>query len=308
VTGGAGFIGSNLAEALLDLGEVLVVDDLSTGNQTNIDSLIENSLCFHEVNILDYEKMVKVTHGVDVIFHHAALASVSGSIENPAKSNAVNVTGTLSVLEAARKNNVKKVVFASSSSVYGDTLQLPVHEQIKPCPLSPYAVSKLAAEHYCRVYSHIYGLPTVCLRYFNVYGPRQDPASEYSAVIPLFISLVLEEKSPTIFGDGSTTRDFVYVKDIVHANIQCIKTGVEGVFNVACGRQTSLNELAYLIMKKVGKKVDIIYGPKRRGDVEHSLADITEATDKLGFKPEYDIEKGLGETIEWYKKNLNPVN
>jgi len=301
VTGGAGFIGSNLVEELLDLGEVSVIDDLSTGDIENIELLVDKGVSFIEASILDNEKLVDVSRGIDFIFHQAALPSVSRSIDDPVKSNLVNVSGTLNVLEAARKNHVKKVVYASSSAVYGDTVELPISESMKPNPLSPYAVSKLAAEYYCRVYSHIYGTPTVCLRYFNVFGPRQNPYSEYSAVIPKFISLILEGKAPTINGDGSITRDFVFVKDVVHANIQAIKTKAEGVFNIANGKQTSLKELAELIMNKVGTKVEIIYGPNRTGDVQDSFADITEAKDKLQYTPKYDIKKGLKETIKWYK-------
>jgi len=301
VTGGAGFIGSNLVEELLDLGEVSVIDDLSTGDIENIELLVDKGVSFIEASILDNEKLVDVSRGIDFIFHQAALPSVSRSIDDPVKSNLVNVSGTLNVLEAARKNHVKKVVYASSSAVYGDTVELPISESMKPNPLSPYAVSKLAAEYYCRVYSHIYGTPTVCLRYFNVFGPRQNPYSEYSAVIPKFISLILEGKAPTINGDGSITRDFVFVKDVVHANIQAIKNQAEGVFNIANGKQTSLKELAELIMNKVGTKVEIIYGPNRTGDVQDSFADITEAKDKLQYTPKYDIKKGLKETIKWYK-------
>ena len=198
MTGGAGFIGSNLVEELLDLGEVSVIDDLSTGDIENIELLVDKGVSFIEASILDNEKLVDVSRGIDFIFHLAALPSVSRSIDDPVKSNLVNVSGTLNVLEAARKNHVKKVVYASSSAVYGDTVELPISESMKPNPLSPYAVSKLAAEYYCRVYSHIYGTPTVCLRYFNVFGPRQNPYSEYSAVIPKFISIILEEKAPTI--------------------------------------------------------------------------------------------------------------
>ncbi len=301
MTGGAGFIGSNLVEELLDLGEVSVIDDLSTGDIENIELLVDKGVSFIEASILDNEKLVDVSRGIDFIFHQAALPSVSRSIDDPVKSNLVNVSGTLNVLEAARKNHVKKVVYASSSAVYGDTVELPISESMKPNPLSPYAVSKLAAEYYCRVYSHIYGTPTVCLRYFNVFGPRQNPYSEYSAVIPKFISLILEGKAPTINGDGSITRDFVFVKDVVHANIQAIKTQAEGVFNIANGKQTSLKELAELIMYKVGTKVEIIYGSNRTGDVQDSFADITEAKDKLQYTPKYDIKKGLKETIKWYK-------
>lgn len=304
MTGGAGFIGSNLVEELHDLGEVSVIDDLSTGDIENIELLVDKGVNFIEASILDNEKLVDVSRGIDYIFHQAALPSVSRSIDDPVKSNLINVSGTLNVLEAARKNHVKKVVYASSSAVYGDTVELPISESMKPNPLSPYAVSKLAAEYYCRVYSHIYGTPTVCLRYFNVFGPRQNPYSNYSAVIPKFISHILEGKAPTINGDGSITRDFVFVKDVVHANIQAIKTQAEGVFNIANGKQTSLKELAELIMNRVGTKVEIIYGPNRTGDVQDSFADITEAKDKLQYVPKYDIKKGLKETIKWYQMRV----
>ena len=301
VTGGAGFIGSNLADELYKMGEVHVIDDLSSGNIENIKPLLDNGIEFTKTSILEYRKLLKATERVDYVFHQAALSSVTGSIENPTKSNNVNVTGTLNVLEAARKNKVKKVVYASSASIYGDTTLFPVSETMRPDPLSPYAASKLAAEHYCKVYTHIYGLPTVSLRYFNVYGPRQNPYSEYSAVIPKFITQILREEGPTIYGDGSTTRDFIYVKDIVQANIQAIKSDAEGVFNAAYGAQTSLNQLAQKIMDLTGNQVELNYGPEKPGDVKHSYADTTKARTTLNLQPKYDIEKGLQETITWYR-------
>lgn len=304
VTGGAGFIGSNLATELNKIGEVIIIDDLSTGNMENIKSLIDEGVEFTEASILDYDKLLKISMDVDYIFHLAALPSVTRSINNPVKTNEVNVSGTLNVLEAARKNNVKKVVYASSSSVYGDTPTLPKKESMKPDPLSPYAVSKLTAEHYCNVYNHIFKLPTVALRYFNVYGPHQNPHSEYSAVIPIFITKTLGEESLTINGDGSITRDFTYIKDVVQANIQAMKKDSVGVYNASYGGQTSLNKLAQLIMEYTGNQVEIKYGPKRPGDVQDSYADITKSKMTLDYNPEYNIEKGLKETIKWYKNYL----
>lgn len=301
ITGGAGFIGSNLANYLQNIGEVTVIDDLSTGNIANIQELIENGIVFSQSSILNYKKTLKSTEKIDIIYHQAALPSVSRSIKNPIQTNEVNVIGTLNVLEAARKNKVKKVIFASSSSIYGDAVVLPKKETMKPNPLSPYAVSKLSAEHYCRVYSRVYGLPTVCLRYFNVYGSRQNPKSEYSAVIPKFITRILDGKPPIINGDGNHTRDFTYIQDVIQANIMAMKSNVEGIFNIAYGEQTSLNQLAKKIMDLMNVSLEVIHGPERPGDVRHSYADISQASINLKYAPKYSLEKGLQETINWYK-------
>jgi UDP-glucose 4-epimerase len=302
VTGGAGFIGSNLSESLLTLGEVSVIDDLTTGNVSNISHLYNNeNFSFLNCSVLDFNTILKATEKVDYIYHLAALPSVSRSIKDPVQTNNVNVNGTLNILEAARRNGVKKVIFASSSSVYGDTPVLPKTESMKLNPLSPYAISKLSAEYYCRIYSKIYDLPTVCLRYFNVYGPKQNPNSEYSAVIPKFITQILNGKQPIINGDGFHTRDFTYIQDVVQANINALKSNVDGFFNIAYGGQTSLNQLVKHILDITNISINVIHGLERPGDVKHSYADISKARDKLQYVPIYKIERGLEATINWYK-------
>lgn len=279
VTGGAGFIGSHLAELLVEQGyHVIIIDDLSTGKMANVELLLKKTnVEFIQGSITDLPLLQQLFKGVDYIFHQAAIPSVPRSIENPAVSHEVNVTGTLNVLLAARDNSVRKVVYASSSSVYGDTSRLPKVEDMATSPLSPYAVTKLAGEHYCRVFHQVYGLPTVCLRYFNVYGPRQDPESQYAAVIPLFIKRLSEGKPPLIFGDGEQTRDFTFVKDVVTANIIAAESTATGIFNIARGESVTINDLAKLIAKIMEKNIEPIYQESRRGDIRHSLADISKA-------------------------------
>jgi UDP-glucose 4-epimerase len=299
VTGGAGFIGSHLAEALVAHGyQVLVIDDLSTGKLDNIAGF-RHSVGFVNGSITDLALLRELFQGVDCVFHLAALASVARSIEDPIASHEVNITGTLNVLLAAARNKVKKVIFASSSAVYGDTPILPTKEQMTPCPLSPYGVGKLAGEHYCRVFDQVYQLPTVCLRYFNVYGPRQDPSSEYAAVIPRFISRVREGKPPIIFGDGEQTRDFAFVRDIVEANILAMRSDACGVFNISRGKGITVNQLAELVTELAGKKLVPIHQEPRKGDVKHSLADISKAR-AFGYEPKYDLKDGLAETLKWF--------
>ena len=301
VTGGCGFIGSNIAEELIKKHYVVVIDDLSTGRIENIQSLQDKeNFEFVRGNITDLDLLKQIFEDVDCIFHQAAIPSVQRSVENPLDTNEANIKGTLNVLIAARDCGVKKVVYASSSSVYGDTPELPKKENMKPNPQSPYAVSKLTGEYYCEVFSEIYGIKTVCLRYFNVYGPKQNPASEYAAVIPRFINRVLNNKPPIIFGDGNQTRDFTFVKDIVKANILAMEKNVEGVFNIAYGQQISINELANKIMEIVGVKLNPVYDKPRPGDIRNSLADISLAKQKLGYMPEYSLEKGLEVTIRWF--------
>lgn len=302
VTGGAGFIGSNLAEELLKKHEVTVIDNLSTGRIENLDQIIDK-INFIEGSITDQDLLKEAFSGSDTVFHQAAIPSVQRSVDNPIASNEANVEGTLKVLVAARDCNVRKVVYASSSSAYGDTPTLPKKEEMKPNPKSPYAISKLAGEYYCRVFSEVYGLKTACLRYFNVYGPRQNPESQYAAVIPRFITRVLANSPPVIYGDGKQTRDFTFVKDVVKANILAMQSPAEGVFNIACGQRVSLNELAGKIMKITGVKLDPIYDEPRQGDVRDSLADISSARDKLGYRPDFDLDSGLEETIRWFRKN-----
>ena len=301
VTGGCGFIGSNIAEELIKKHHVVVIDDLSTGRIENIQSLQDKeNFEFVRGNITDLGLLKQIFEDVDCIFHQAAIPSVQRSVENPIDTNEANIKGTLNVLIAARDCGVKKVVYASSSSVYGDTPELPKKENMKPNPQSPYAVSKLTGEYYCKVFSDIYGIKTICLRYFNVYGPKQNPASEYAAVIPRFINRVLNNQPPIIFGDGNQTRDFTFVKDIVKANILAMEKNVEGVFNIAYGQQISINELANKIMEIVGVKLNPVYDKPRPGDIRNSLADISLAKQKLGYMPEYSLEKGLEVTIRWF--------
>ncbi len=307
VTGGAGFIGSNLVNALLDRDyDVTVIDNLSTGRFENIREFVDfKKIRFIQGDITDIDLLKDVFRDTSYVFHQAAIPSVVRSVNNPSATNQTNVDGTLNVLIAARDCEVDKVVYASSSSVYGDTPELPKREDMKPNPLSPYAVSKLTGEYYCKVFSEVYGLKTICLRYFNVYGARQDPNSEYAAVIPRFITRILEDKPPIIYGDGEQTRDFTYVKDVVKANILAAESESTGVFNIAGGKRISINDLARRIMNILNVKLEPIYEKPRLGDIKHSLADISLSKMKIGYHPEYDIDKGLGETIKWFKKQRN---
>ena len=303
VTGGAGFIGSNLVDALLQDGhEVHIIDNLSTGKRENLVDLVSQTDCtFIEGSVTDLDLLRTVFRDIDCVFHQAAIPSVQRSVEDPRATNEANVNGTLSVLIAARDCGVKKVVYASSSSVYGDTPTLPKTEEMIPNPKSPYAVSKLTGEYYCRVFSEVYDLKTVCLRYFNVYGPKQDPSSDYAAVIPRFITRVLEQKPPIIYGDGTQTRDFTYVNDVAHANIQSMKQEVEGIFNIACGERISVNELATIVMELVGVNLAVIYDAPRSGDIKDSLAEISRARKELKYNPEHSLTDGLEETIRWFQ-------
>lgn len=305
VTGGAGFIGSSLVEALLEEEyEVIVIDDLSTGKSENIKNFVDRKdFEFIRGSITDLNSLKKLFKDTDCIFHQAAIPSVQRSVENPRVTNEVNVNGTLNVLIAARDCDVNKVIYASSSSVYGDTSTLPIKEDMELNPKSPYAVSKLAGEYYCSVFSEVYGLKTVCLRYFNVYGPKQDPHSDYAAVIPQFITRVLSNQPPLIYGDGSQTRDFAFVKDIANANILAMEKNVEGRFNISCGERISIVELATTIMELVGVQLDLVYDKPRPGDIKDSLADISLAREKLSYEPEFTLTEGLEETIRWFRKD-----
>jgi UDP-glucose 4-epimerase len=304
VTGGAGFIGSHIVEELArQKHEVVILDNLFSGKRENIQPFLKKGqVTFVRGSITDMSVLKKILAGADGIFHEGAIASVPRSIANPLATNEANVTGTLNVLIAARDCGVRKVLFASSSSVYGDTPVLPKREDMIPSPLSPYAVSKLTGEHYLRVFSEVYGFKTLSLRYFNVFGPRQDPKSEYAAVIPKFITKILNHESPTVYGDGEQTRDFTYVKDVVQANIRAMESDAEGVFNVAYCKRINLNELADMIMEITGITAPLIYEPPRTGDVRDSLADIRRAQEAFGYEPEYTVQKGLEETIAWYQK------
>ena len=304
VTGGAGFIGSNLVRFLLQLqNHVVVIDDLSTGRKENISDLIdEDTIEFVKGSITDLNLLQETFKNIEYVFHQAALPSVPRSMKDPLTTNQVNINGTLNVLIAAKNTGVQKVMYASSSSVYGDTPTLPKKESMTPNPLSPYAVSKLTGEYYCQVFSNAFHLPTVALRYFNVYGPRQDPLGEYAAVIPKFITSVMNGQSPIIYGDGNQTRDFTFIDDVIQANILAAESKTTGVFNAAGGRPISINELAATVMNIFGTKLKILYKDSRPGDIKHSHADGSKAEVEFGFKPEYDIEKGLKETIEWYQR------
>jgi UDP-glucose 4-epimerase len=304
ITGGAGFIGSNLSEELLGRGhQVIILDNLSTGRMSNIEPLLENrNAGFVQGSITNLPLLQKIFSGADYVFHQAALPSVPRSVKNPKASHDVNITGTLNVLIAARDNRVKKVVYASSSSVYGDTPTLPKVEDMVPNPLSPYAVTKLAGEYYCKVFNTIYGLNTVGLRYFNVYGPRQDPNSPYAAVIPIFMANALVGKSPVIFGDGEQSRDFTFVKDVAEANILAAEGDATGIFNIGGSSRITLNHLAELIIKLVGNSaVKPVHKTPRPGDILHSLADISRAR-TFGYNPKYTLEEGLKVTLSAFGK------
>ena len=306
VTGGAGFIGSHLVEELVKQGQrVRVIDNLSTGKRKNIEPF-RGKIEFIDGDIRDLGLVRKAMDGVDYVLHQAAVPSVPRSVKDPLTTNAANVDGTLNILIAARDADVKRVVYASSSSVYGDTPTLPKQEGMKPQPRSPYAVSKLAGELYCQAFYHVYGLETVALRYFNVFGPRQDPESQYAAVVPKFITALLRGEPPTIFGDGEQSRDFTYVDNVVAANLLAAKaSGVAGeVFNIACGERITINELARMLTEIIGVNIEPEYTPPRPGDVLHSLADISKAQKLLGYKIKVDFERGLQKTVEWYRVTL----
>ena len=301
VTGGAGFIGSNLVEGLVELGDVTIIDDLSSGNLDNLEQLLKrDDVSLERLSVTDLEGMKPHFEDVGCVFHLAAVSNISSSVADPLRTNEVNVKGTLNVLLAARNSGVRKVVFASSASVYGDTEEVPTAENALPDPLSPYAVTKLAGEHYCDVFSDLYGLETTSLRPFNVYGPRQDPNSQYAAVIPLFIRSLLEGEAPTIDGDGEQTRDFVYVKDVVRAFIQALDHRAKGAYNIAGGKGISINELFRQVSDIMGVDVEPLHSEPRTGDVRHSTADISWAKRFLGYEPEYDLRRGLEETVEWF--------
>jgi UDP-glucose 4-epimerase len=307
VTGGAGFIGSHLTEELVRRGyQVVILDDLSTGNLENVTHILNSTDLinsktqqteFVHGSVTDLPLLTRLSHGSEYIFHLAAIPSVPRSVENPLASHDVNITGTLNVLLAAKHSKVKKVIYASSSAVYGDTPTLPKREDMPPNPQSPYAVTKVAGEHYCQVFHQVYGLSTICLRYFNVYGQRQDPNSQYAAVIPRFIDRLFRDEPPIIFGDGEQTRDFTFVKDAVEATIRAAESDATGVCNVARGERVSLNKLAELIIKLVGNSIEPVYEEPRAGDIKHSLADISRAR-QLGYNPRYNLEEGLRETME----------
>ena len=304
VTGGAGFIGSHLVESLLHRGhEVRIIDNFSTGKKENI-TVFGKDVDVVNADIRNFEAVELATKNIDIILHHAALASVPGSVSDPLTANDVNITGTLNILEAAKRNKVQKVIMAASSAAYGDEPESPKHEDMKPQVLSPYGVGKLAGEYYCKVYADLYGLQTVTFRYFNVFGHRQDPESQYAAVIPKFITSIISDTSPIIFGDGLQTRDFTHVDNIVEANILAATTpNLSGVlFNCACGEAITLNEVVRIINEFLGKDIKPIYNDPRPGDIKHSLASIKLIKDKLNFVPKYNFKEGLEKTIPFYQQ------
>lgn len=306
VTGGAGFIGSNIVRRLLAMGEpVRLLDDFSTGKRENVDDLSGAEII--EGSLLDQKCIREAVDGIDYVLHQGAIPSVPRSVSDPLGSNEANVTGTLKLLLAAKEAGVKRFVFAASSSAYGDTEVLPKVETMPADPLSPYAVNKYSGELYMKVFASIYGLPTVSLRYFNIFGPYQDPASEYAAVIPKFIISMLNKKAPLIYGDGEQSRDFTYIDNAVTANLLACETEKAGsgeVINVACGERYSLNELVRALNNILGTNIKPEYTDPQPGDVKHSLADIAKAKDLLGYEVKVDFVEGLRRTAEWFKGKI----
>ncbi|MGD8506068.1 MAG: SDR family oxidoreductase [Candidatus Bathyarchaeota archaeon] len=303
VTGGAGFVGSHIVDRLLKEGfEVTVIDNLSTGRKENIvDHQHGEDFHFIKGDIRDRALVNDLVEDMDAVFHEAALVSVPRSIENPLLTNEVNVSGTLNLLEACSNANVRRFVYASSTATYGDTETLPIHEGLRPQPLSPYAVSKLGAENYVRIYNKTYGLKTICLRYFNVYGSRQT-YGPYSGVITIFISKLLRNEPPIVHGDGEQTRDFVHVQDVVEANMLTLttKTAIGEVLNIATGTPTTINQLATILQQIMRTNLKLVYTDTRPGDIKHSYADITKAKKLLQFNPKTSLKKGLTELAKWY--------
>ena len=304
ITGIAGFIGSSLARALLARGEqVRGVDNFSTGRRENLAEILDR-IDFREADILDLNAMHAACAGVDFVLHQAAIPSVPKSVLDPLASNRANIDGTVNVLVAARDAKVKRLVYAASSSAYGDTPTLPKHEAMKPDPISPYAVAKLASEHYLISFYRCYQLETVALRYFNIFGPRQDPSSQYSGVLAKFIALMLRGEQPAIYGNGEQSRDFTYIDNAVEANLLACQApaakAAGQVFNIATGRRVTLNETFKLLQGLTGYSGQPNYGPERGGDIKHSLADISKAAAALGYQPKVDFEEGLRRTVEWY--------
>ena len=304
VTGGAGFIGSALVRGLLREGasKVVVIDNLLTGHAENLDE-VRAAIEFHQADIRDYDAIAPMLRGADVVFHEAAIPSVPRSIQDPVPSHEVNVDGTFQVLRAAAEGKVGRVIYAASSSAYGDTEVLPKVENMNPRPKSPYAVQKLLGEYYCSVFAECFGLETVALRYFNVFGPRQDPSSPYSGVLSLFVDAILECRSPTIYGDGEQSRDFTYVEDVVNLNLKAARApGVSGrMFNGGNGGRITLNQAWALLQRIEGVSIPAVYGPPRPGDVRDSQADTTAACTQLGYSPRFTFEEGMRLTLEWFR-------
>lgn len=307
VTGGAGFIGSHLVRGLLGRGHrVVIIDNFSTGKMENLDGVAQGPVAqLLNLDIREAGSLERVFEGCRWVFHEAAIPSVQRSLDNPDETNSVNITGTLNVLQAARRAGVEKLLFAASSSAYGESEVLPKHEGMTPQPLSPYALQKYVGELYCRVFSQLYGLKTIALRYFNVFGPRQDPKSEYAAVIPRFVTRMLSGQSPIIYGDGEQTRDFTYIDNVIDANVRAAESSADGiVVNIASGRRFSLNQTVELLNSILGCSLRSIYEPARKGDVRHSLADIQAARQFINYAPSVDFRQGLQQTVDWYRHQL----
>lgn len=307
ITGGAGFIGSNLAKGLLSKGyTVRILDNLTTGYLSNLDNIVDK-IEFIEGDIRNTKTVDKATRDIDFVFHHAAMASVPQSIQDPISNNEININGTLNILNYANKNGVKRVIIASSSAVYGDSPLLPKHENMIPNPLSPYAVSKLACEYYGQVFNNLYDIDVVSLRYFNVFGPNQDPKSEYSAVIPKFIELMLNNRQPTIYDDGSQSRDFVYIDNIIHANLLAMTSSEASgkVFNVGGLTRITVNDLFAELCDILKLDFEAKIAPIRKGDIKHSYADISLIQNKLGYSPLLSFNEGLAKTIQFYQSLKN---
>jgi len=309
VTGGAGFIGSSIARVLLRRGDrVRILDDFSTGKRANLDGMA-GPIELIEASILDEAALARAVDGIDVIFHEAAVASVASSMADPGKTHEVNATGTLRVLEAARRAGVRRVVYAASAAAYGDSPVLPKVETMAPTPLSPYAAAKLAGEMYCQVFAAGFGVETVCLRYFNVFGPRQDPMAEYAAVIPRFVSAALAGQGVTIYGDGEQSRDFCFIDDVVEANLAAAsRPGISGgVFNVATGTAVSLNQIVRALEGLVSRPIPVTRAARRAGDVMHSRADVGAARTGLGFEAATPLDDGLRKTVDWFAGAARPA-
>jgi UDP-N-acetylglucosamine 4-epimerase len=311
ITGGAGFIGSNLCEKLMtnpSIDVIRVMDNLETGSKDNLNAFFQNKRFeFIEADTRDFSICLQASKDMDIVFHQAALGSVPRSIENPINTNDFNITGTLNIFFAAKENNIKKMVFASSSSTYGNNTELPKSENRIGEPLSPYAVTKVVGELYAKVFSNLYDFHFIGLRYFNVFGPRQSPKGGYAAVIPLFFKEMMQGRSPIINGNGLQSRDFTYVENVVDINISTLfnenPRSWNQIYNAACGYKTSLNSLYLSIANLIGFKGQPLYGPERRGEIQDSLADISKAGQLLGYQPRFSIDEGLEQTFAWYKNN-----
>jgi len=307
VTGGAGFIGSHITEALVKRGDaVRVLDNFATGRKENLAGF-EDKITLIRGDLNDPDALAEATNSVDVIYHLAALPSVPRSVDDPIGSNRANVDGTVALLWAAKNAQARRVVYSASSSAYGDSPHFPRVETLLPEPLSPYAVAKLAGEYYCRAFWECYGLETIGLRYFNVFGPRQNPESQYAAAIPLFITAILEDRSPTVYGDGEQSRDFTYIENVVQANLRAAEAPKEAcgkVFNTACGQSVTVNETIAAINRILGKNVPSVFAPPRPGDVKHSNADISLARKLLDYEPTVMFEEGLERTMEYFRASV----